>query len=78
MSDKSIPCMICDKALLPLLTDKEDDIASQLSWQNGDVNIFPMGHGSKYDKTNFIIAICDECIENKLQENKISILNINE
>lgn len=78
MYEKSIPCLICNKELMPLLTDKEDDIVSQLSWQHGDVNIFSMGHGSKFDKTNFIIAICDECIEKKLLENKISILNINE
>lgn len=78
MNNKNIPCLICEKELIPLLTDKEDDIMSQLSWQNGDVNIFPMSHGSKYDKTNFIIAICDDCIEKKLLENKISILNINE
>ena len=78
MYEKSIPCLICNKEIMPLLTDKDDDIISQLSWQNGDVNVFPMGHGSKFDKTNFIIAICDECIEKKLLENKISILNINE
>ena len=71
MYEKSIPCLICNKEIMPLLTDKDDDIISQLSWQNGDVNVFPMGHGSKFDKTNFIIAICDECIEKKLLENKI-------
>jgi hypothetical protein len=78
MQDKNIPCLICDKEIIPLAINKEDDIISQLSWQNGDVNIFPCGFGSKFDKTNFIIAICDECIEKKLLENKISILNINE
>lgn len=37
-------------------------------WNDGIVQIIDAGYGSRYDTTKFVIAICDDCIKNKLQD----------
>lgn len=37
---------------------------------NGTINTFSCGFGSKYDMNTYIIGICDECLEKLISQNK--------
>jgi hypothetical protein len=38
---------------------------------NGIISIINAGYGSKHDGDKFILAICDECIEENLKDNTL-------
>lgn len=74
----SLPCILCGSEIPPLNwgnDDSDSDIVSNMTWNNGDVAILHCGYGSRHDLTNFIIAICDDCIEKSLQNGRIAILS---
>jgi hypothetical protein len=72
----TVPCLLCGNELSPTADDISDnDIAVNMSWQGGDVAVMHCGYGSRHDLTNFLIAICDDCLEKSLQDGRIAILS---
>jgi len=71
----ALPCLICGNEIHPSNDDSDTDIATNMSWQNGNVAVMHCGYGSKYDLTNILIAMCDECIEKSLQDGRTAILS---
>lgn len=37
-------------------------------WLDGTVSIISFGYGSRYDMSQYYIAICDDCIESLIRE----------
>lgn len=70
----NLPCLICGKEISPSIDDVSD-IPVNLSWQGGDVAVMHCGYGSRYDLTNLIIAMCDDCIEKSLQDGRLAVLS---
>lgn len=69
--------MICDTEISPLNDERNDeDIVVNMSFNDGNVAVMHCGYGSKFDTTNLVIALCDNCIDNMLKNGKISVLNI--
>lgn len=72
----SIPCVTCGKEINPTNDANNDtDIAVNMMWHQGSVAIMNCGYGSRYDLTNIVIAMCDDCVEKNLQQGRIAILN---
>jgi hypothetical protein len=42
--------------------------ANNRMWDDGIVHIIDAGYGSKHDTDKFVIAICDECIKENLED----------
>jgi hypothetical protein len=69
-------CIICDKKIELLYDDdsavnhNKHDIINRL-YNNGVVDSFDAGYGSKYDGSTFYFGICDSCIEKKLETSNI-------
>ena len=56
--------------------DSEEIIdASSQMWLDGIIGLVSAGYGSNYDGDEFIIAICDECIEKKKMTGNIAYIN---
>lgn len=62
------PCFICDKPIAYL----EEKYLSNLS--NGIEIVFEGSYGSIHDLDSFRAYICDECVQTKLNENKIQFI----
>lgn len=67
-------CIICKNTIEAF--DLRGDLIKeakpeQLNWHNGDVNKFYCGYGSSHDDDMFLIALCDDCITNRLEQNII-------
>ena len=44
-------------------------------WNDGVVNLISAGYGSRFDGDEFIIAICDDCLEKKLMTGNLAFIN---
>jgi len=49
------------------------DAGSQM-WKDGVVDLISAGYGSKFDTDEFIIAICDECLDKKIMTGNIAYI----
>lgn len=52
----------------------ELDAGSQM-WNGGVVHSITAGYGSNHDMDEFIIAICDECLEKKLMTGNVALIS---
>jgi hypothetical protein len=52
----------------------ELDAGSQM-WKDGVVDSITAGFGSNHDMDEFIIAICDDCLEKKLMTGSIALIS---
>ena len=66
--------MVCERELFPTNEDV-GDIPVNMSWLDGNVSVMHCGYGSRYDLSNIIIALCDDCIEKNLHDGKIAVLS---
>lgn len=67
-------CIVCKKQIEAF--DLAGDVINEakpetLNWNNGDVNKFYCGYGSSHDDDMFLIALCDDCITDRLEQNII-------
>jgi len=60
-------CIICGKELTEILPSETPQPLNNSMWNDGIVDIISIGYGSKFDGDQYIIAICDDCIESKLE-----------
>ncbi len=64
------PCIRCDARIKPLHPEMIR-FPQQGMYSGGVVDKISAGYGSDKDGDMFIIAVCDKCIDNLKQENKI-------
>lgn len=75
-------CICCDKNnIKPYI--EESELEQDLLWkkgettinekmvQNGIIHIIDAGYGSKYDGDRLILAICNDCIKEKLKNHTL-------
>lgn len=63
----NMKCLICGKDLKT--TWEDETIPPQIaSWNGAGVHIFVPGYGSQFDMTEFLLGICDTCIQEKLDQ----------
>jgi hypothetical protein len=56
--------------------DEEIELnAGSQMWNDGVVNLISAGYGSRFDGDEFIIAICDDCLEKKLMTGNLAFIN---
>lgn len=62
-------CIFCKKEVEPMFMDlMEASNVNEMCWNDAIVGSIRAGYGSKFDNDDFIICICDECIEQHLQD----------
>lgn len=77
MSDQHF-CLICDTPIEKTFPDEKNYPDEQECWTRGLVAKVSANYGSEHDMDTFLMAICDDCINEKLQEGVIKIDNLNE
>ena len=73
INENSYNCIVCDtkiKALEANILDNNKPYNRM--WDDGIVDIISAGYGSRKDGDIYIIGICDNCVEQKLKNNKIT------
>ena len=56
--------------------DEEIELnAGSQMWNDGVVNLISAGYGSRFDGDEFMIAICDDCIQKKMFTGNIAYIN---
>lgn len=64
ISEVNLRCVKCDKVIEPLEPLSHNTPAEYAAYNDAGVDAFAVGYGSaKYDTTEFIIGICDNCLE---------------
>jgi hypothetical protein len=69
--DCSMKCLICGKTLKKLSVSNsppEEDM-----WREAIVHRISGGFGSRHDMTEFVIGICDDCIDLKIEDGKLEL-----
>jgi len=62
-------CIFCKKEVKRLYMDILQSFSVEHQcWNDAIVGSIRAGYGSKFDNDDFIICICDECIEQHLQD----------
>lgn len=62
-------CICCEKEIRPTdLGMYEPEEFEQQMWDGGTVDKLYMPYGSRFDGKVFLIAICDDCVEEKSKE----------
>lgn len=57
-------CICCKKAILEPIWDLPPATEQHRGiWRDGTVSLVSFGFGSRNDMTSFLVAICDDCIE---------------
>ncbi len=74
-------CLNCNKSVkiinsLPKVGETELDVvfnknANRCSWDDGLVAYVNAGYGSRNDMDKYVLAICDECIDNLTADGKM-------
>lgn len=49
--------------------------AGSQMWNDGVVDLISAGYGSRFDGDEFIIAICDDCLEKKMMTGNIAYID---
>ena len=69
-SDAIIPasrrCICCSKELKPMSVD--ESIPWQGSWLDGVVDKITAGYGSQLDGNEYVIGVCDACLNSKVMD----------
>ena len=72
---KFIPCIFCDWPIFPSINKYKQEITfnnvDKLPFSEGIAGKITGGYGSKFDTSRFIIAICDICLEQVIQNKKL-------
>lgn len=71
-------CIICDMPIdkaYPELGGNKDE---KEMWLDGTVNKVIGNYGSEHDLDSFLVALCDNCINQKLDEGVIKLISKDE
>ena len=49
--------------------------AGSHSWDDGVVDLISVNYGSRFDGDEFVIAICDDCLEKKMMTGNIAYID---
>jgi len=60
-------CLVCGKDLNRLAADLTTKPESDM-WENALVDRITAGYGSKYDNSDFLVGLCDECIKDRISK----------
>lgn len=75
---KSLPCICCGKQLQPSLMDEDEGITvnnvARQPFSSGMAGNIDAGYGSRHDTDVFMIAVCDDCIETKRNEGRLTFV----
>lgn len=63
---KERKCVICKKTVKEMSGVISDE-PENLAWDGGAAFRNTVGYGSKFDMSELIICLCDECIEKNLE-----------
>lgn len=66
-----IKCICCEKEIKSLDEDFKNEVPWEGMYNSAVVDKVSAGYGSSYDMDIFRIAICDKCVEEKLEKNII-------
>lgn len=73
-------CIVCKKQIEAF--DLGGDVINEIEakpeeqcWHDGDVNKFYCGYGSSHDDNMYLVALCDDCITNREEQNIIKKIN---
>ena|SRR5260221_121724 len=67
---EGFPCLCCDKKIKAIHPEHTKHPESG-AYHDGIVDKIAAGYGSKFDTEMFIIAICDDCMDNLKAANKL-------
>ena len=68
-----ISCLFCGKALIPAYDKTKDVSPEDNSWSKGVVGSVSGGYGSTHDGVEFILGICDGCIDLLIKRGKLKV-----
>lgn len=71
MKIKSFKCICCGVEIEPINSEDfnpNNDKLESWMWNGGTVEKITMPYGSNLDGSSYYIGICDDCIENKLED----------
>ena len=70
---KSFKCICCNKKIERLDQKEVHSCVNTESdkWRSGEVNKFYCGYGSRHDDNTYLIAICDDCIQDRFDKGVI-------
>ena len=66
---QEVTCLTCD-TIIKKYEEFPDSPIHQAMIDDGNVNTFSCGFGSKFDMDTYIIGICDPCLEKFISQNK--------
>lgn len=69
MRNELTPCLICEKAVIYLWTEKLAGEATNLDGAS-DVKIIA-SYGSEFDCNEYQAIICDNCLDKAIQRNRV-------
>lgn len=67
-------CIFCDEEIKRIGGADEDNKDYEGMFDGGIVERISAGYGSRLDGEMYVIAICDDCIEEKHEEGKLSFI----
>ena len=70
----SYKCLLCDIEIKKIL-EADDSKPWDGAFEGGIVESISAGYGSDLDGDNYIIAICDKCVEEKHKQGKLKYIN---
>ena len=70
LNKKDVPCLHCGCQIKEIYNDEMSN-EEQGMYQNGCVDTICVNYASDYDGSVLLIGLCDDCIKQKLEENKI-------
>lgn len=68
-------CICCNKDMIQFEQLAEDTDLTSGNWHNGGVATIVLGYGSALDEDVYLLALCDNCIEEKRESGVIIKLN---
>lgn len=69
MRNELTPCLICEKAVIYLWTEKLAGAATNLDGAS-DLRIIA-SYGSEFDCNEYQAIICDKCLDKAIQRNRV-------
>lgn len=71
-----VKCLICGKELkLSVNTDEPTTVteAAAYPWDGAVVDLIVGNYGSKFDLTEYLVAICDNCVHDAVQWGRLLV-----
>ena len=59
-------CICCSKELKPMFED--DRLPEDGCWLDAVVAKVTVGYGSQFDGNDYVIGVCDECLNSKVKD----------